>query len=199
MYCYKFRVFYDAVEDFVRDIEILANDNFESFHNILYSSIGLSGNELSSFSICDSKWNKKQEITLVDMFDDQDVEVPEYDEMDDHSTHSNIPKFVMKDALLKDFISDPHQQIIYEYNFLNPQFFYIELLKTLQADPKVTYPRCTNSVKELPKQAPTLNLSDEDSKFIPEEGYDEEDLDAFNDDFNDDFSDFESFEGPSEY
>ena len=55
------------------------------------------------------------------------------------------------------------------------------------------------AVKELPKQAPTLNLSDEDSKFIPEEGYDEEDLEAFNDDFNDDFSDFESFEGNSEY
>ncbi|HNX21937.1 MAG TPA: hypothetical protein PKG88_06190 [Bacteroidales bacterium] len=199
MYYYKFRVFYDTVEDFVRDIEILANDNFESFHNILYTSIGLSGNELASFSICDAKWNKKQEITLVDMFDDQDVEVPEYDEMDDHSTHSNIPKFVMKDALLKDFITDPHQQIIYEYNFLNPQFFYIELLKTLQVDPKVTYPRCTNSVKELPKQAPTLNLSDEDSKFVTEEGYDEEDLEAFNEDFNDDFSDFESFEGPSEY
>lgn len=199
MYYYKFRVFYDAVEDFVRDIEILANDNFESFHNILYTSIGLSGNELSSFSICDAKWNKKQEITLVDMFDDQDVELPEYDEMDDHSTQSNIPKFVMKDALLKDFIVDPHQQIIYEYNFLNPQFFYIELLKTLQVDPKVTYPRCTNSVKELPKQAPTLNMSDEDSKFVAEEGYDEEDLDAFNDDFNDEFSDFESFEGPSEY
>jgi hypothetical protein len=199
MYYYKFRVFYDTVEDFVRDIEILANDNFESFHNILYTSIGLSGNELASFSICDAKWNKKQEITLVDMFDDQEVEVPEYDEMDDHSTQSNIPKFVMKDALLKDFITDPHQQIIYEYNFLNPQFFYIELLKTLQVDPKVTYPRCTNSVKELPKQAPTLNLSDEDSKFVTEEGYDEEDLEAFNEDFNDDFSDFESFEGPSEY
>ena len=199
MYYYKFRVFYDTVEDFVRDIEILANDNFESFHNILYTSIGLSGNELASFSICDAKWNKKQEITLVDMFDDQEVEVPEYDEMDDHSTQSNIPKFVMKDALLKDFITDPHQQIIYEYNFLNPQFFYIELLKTLQVDPKVTYPRCSHSVKELPKQAPTLNLSDEDSKFVTEEGYDEEDLEAFNEDFNDDFSDFESFEGPSEY
>ena len=54
-------------------------------------------------------------------------------------------------------------------------------------------------MKELPKQAPTLNLSDEDSKFVTEEGYDEEDLEAFNEDFNDDFSDFESFEGPSEY
>lgn len=199
MYYYKFRVFYDAVEDFVRDIEILSTDNFESFHNILYSSIGLTGNELASFSICDAKWNKKQEITLIDMFDDQEVETPEYDENDDFSTQSNIPKFVMKDSFLKDFIIDPHQQIIYEYNFLNPQFFYIELLKTLEVNPNITYPRCTNSVKELPKQVQTLNFNEEESVFVSEDGYSEEDLDAFNDDLNDDISEFDQFDENREY
>jgi hypothetical protein len=199
MYYYKFRVFYDAVEDFVRDIEILSTDNFESFHNILYSSIGLTGNELASFSICDAKWNKKQEITLIDMFDDQEVETPEYDENDDFSTQSNIPKFVMKDSFLKDFIIDPHQQIIYEYNFLNPQFFYIELLKTLKIDPTVTYPRCTNSVKELPKQTPLLNFNEEDDLFVTEDGYSEEDLDAFNDELNEDISEFDQFDDTREY
>ncbi len=199
MYYYKFRAVCDAVDDFVRDIEIVSTDNFESFHNILYSSIGLTGNELASFSICDAKWNKKQEITLIDMYDDQEVETPEYDENDDFSTQSNIPKFVMKDALLKDFITDPHQQIIYEYNFLNPQFFYIELLKTLPVNPNITYPRCTNSVKELPKQVQTLNLIEEESLFVSEEGYSEEDLDAFNDGFNDDISEFDQFDETREY
>ena len=188
-----------SVEDFVRDIEILSTDNFESFHNILYSSIGLTGNELASFSICDAKWNKKQEITLIDMFDDQEVETPEYDENDDFSTQSNIPKFVMKDSFLKDFIIDPHQQIIYEYNFLNPQFFYIELLKTLKIDPTVTYPRCTNSVKELPKQTPLLNFNEEDDLFVTEDGYSEEDLDAFNDELNEDISEFDQFDDTREY
>ena len=199
MYYYKFRVVCDTVDDFVRDIEILATYNFESFHNILYSSIGLTGNELASFSICDAKWNKKQEITLIDMFDDQEVETPEYDENDDFSTQSNIPKFVMKDVLLKDFITDPHQQMIYEYNFLNPQFFYIELLKTLEANPNITYPRCTNSVKELPKQAQALHIAEDDTEFVSEEGYSEEDLDAFNDEFNDDISEFDQFDDSREY
>ena len=199
MYYYKFRVVCDTVDDFVRDIEILATDNFESFHNILYSSIGLTGNELASFSICDAKWNKKQEITLIDMFDDQEVETPEYDENDDFSTQSNIPTFVMKDVLLKDFITDPHQQMIYEYNFLNPQFFYIELLKTLEANPNITYPRCTNSVKELPKQAQALHIAEDDTEFVSEEGYSEEDLDAFNDEFNDDISEFDQFDDSREY
>ena len=32
MYYYKFKVFYDEVEDFVRDVDVLANTNFEDFH-----------------------------------------------------------------------------------------------------------------------------------------------------------------------
>ena len=32
MYYYKFKVFYDEVEDFVRDVDVLANTNFEEFH-----------------------------------------------------------------------------------------------------------------------------------------------------------------------
>ena len=86
MFYYKFRVYFDEVEDFVRDIEILANDNFESLHNILYKSIGLEGNELASFSLCDSKWNKQNEITLIDMKDDEVEDAPEYEEEDGYTT-----------------------------------------------------------------------------------------------------------------
>ena len=114
MFYYKFRVNFDEVEDFVRDIEILSSDNFENFHKILYTSIGLKGNELASFSLCDVKWNKQKEITLIDMGDDSVAALPEYDENDGFTTKSNLPKFVMKDSVLKDFISDPHQHIIYE-------------------------------------------------------------------------------------
>jgi hypothetical protein len=186
MFYYKFRVYYDEVEDFVRDIEILSTDNFESFHNILFSSIGLVGHELASFSICDSKWNRKNDITLIDMCDDNESQVPDYDDADDFSTKTHIPKFVMKDSILKDFITDPHQNIIYEYDYLNPKIFYIELLKTQPASPDVQYPRCTNSVKEMPKQTErlltdpegVLPLDDEfvDDSYDFDDGYSDEDL-----------------------
>jgi len=196
MYYYKFRVHFDEVDDFVRDIEILATDNFESFHNILYTSIGLTGNELAAFSICDSKWNKTKEITLIDMFDDQEAQSPEYDDEDDFSTQSNIPKFVMKNSLLKDFITDPHQQLIYEYDFLNPRIFYIELLKTLEVREKVNYPRCTNSVKELPKQMEKMILPNLEGDFMIDETYnDEENMDDYDDDYlADNFSDLDNID-----
>lgn len=188
MYFYKFRVYYDEVEDFVRDIEILSNDNFENFHKILLASIGLDGQELASFYICDSKWNKQKEISLMDMGDDSEKEEPEYEEGDEFSLRSKLPISVMKDSLLKEFITDPHQHIMYEYDFLNPKVFYIELLKVLTAEDGVQYPRCTNKVKELPKQVKQQPLPNPDDGFDElleeeddldggfEEGYDDLDL-----------------------
>ena len=151
MYFYKFKISFDKVEGFERNIEILASDNFESFHQILYNTIGLKGHELASFSVCDAKWNKKQEITLIDMQDDTEVETPNYKEEEEFSTLSNLPKFIMKDAVLKDFITDPHQYIMYEYDFINPKVFYLELLKTLPAKENEEYPRCSFSKGILPE------------------------------------------------
>ena len=185
MYYYKFKISFDEVEDFERNIEILASDNFESLHNILYDSIGLTENELASFSICDAKWNKKQEITLIDMQDDRDTEDPNYEEDEEFSTSSNIPKYVMKDAILKDFITDPHQHIMYEYNFINPKVFYIELLKTLPVKENVKYPRCTLSEGMLPKP------EEHDITARPEDEFMNDFLDEVDDDvdFDEDFMD----------
>ena len=188
-YYYKFRVYFDDVEDFIRDIEILSTDNFESFHKAIVEAVGLKSGELASFSICDQKWNKQKEITLIDMGDNEQIEEPEYDEEDDFSTKSHLPKFVMANSTLKDFIADPHQHLIYEYDFLNPKIFYIELLKTLQVSENTDikhFPKCVHKSGEMPKEAPKLNSTitnepyleegDEfDSEF--EDGYNDEDLD----------------------
>ena len=182
MFYYKFKVYYDEVEDFVRDIEILANDSFENFHQILLSSIGLDGQELASFYLCDSKWNKQKEISLMDMGDDTEKEEPEYEENDEFSLRSHLPIFVMKDCLLKDFISDPHQHIMYEYDFLNPKVFYIELQKVLKADENVAYPRCTFKDKELPKSIKPALLPNPDDDFILD---DEDEDDGFTDGYDD--------------
>jgi len=198
MYFYKFKISFDEVEDFERNIEILSSDNFESFHHILYDSIGLKGHELASFSICDTKWNKKQEITLIDMQDDSETENPSYEEEEEFSTSSHIPRFIMKDAVLKDFITDPHQYIMYEYNFINPKIFYIELLKTLPAKENEDYPCCTFSKGELPATDENLPSSNPEDDFLNDflEEIDEDDLDdGFIEDqvWDDSQAEFDSF------
>lgn len=196
MYYYKFKVYFDEVEDFVRDVEILANDNFESFHKLIYDCTGLKGNEFAAFSICDQKWNKQKEITLFDTSDDDAYvdESPDYEDEDQYSTKSNLPKFVMSEALLKDFITDPHQHIMYEYDFMNPKVFYIELQKALQTDSADEFPRCTYKKEELPKERLQVKLDDPDDLEL--EDFDNEDEldDLFGDGMDmDDLADLNEF------
>ena len=182
MYTYKFRLFFDEVEDFVRDFELLAEHTFLDFHHAIIQNInGLDGIELSSFYICDSKWHKMKEITLIDMSDEEE----------DSENNQQLPKIPMEEAVLSNLIDDPHQRLIYEYDFLNLKTFFIELLKSSEANKKYTYPRCTASTGELPKQVNAhqkdefdfldLNYEDFDEEEM-EDFYDEEDLQGLSDD-----------------
>lgn len=177
MSVYKFRLLFDEVEDFVRDYEILSNQTFEDFHNIIIKTInGLNNLELASFYTTDRKWEKTQEITLIDMSDN---EAPE----------ENRP-LIMSNAILSNFIDDPHQRMIYEYDFLLLKTFYIELLKVTEENPKITYPICTHSVGELPKAITNIQpdtLLEENTEILEENDqdtfFDEGDLEGFSEDF----------------
>ncbi|MCR4879244.1 MAG: plasmid pRiA4b ORF-3 family protein [Bacteroidales bacterium] len=200
MYYYKFKVFYDEVEDFVRDVDVLANSNFEDFHLFLYQCLGLQGNEFAAFSICYQKWNKQKEITLMDTSEDEEMaEAPEYDDEDSFSTKSQLPRFVMKDSILKDFITDPHQHILYEYDFIDPKTFYIEFQKVAQTEKPDEFPRCTFQKGTLPTRINPKNMPQPDvdeASLLLDEMEDEDDdfNDGFNDGYNEeDYSDLNEF------
>ncbi|MDR1182040.1 MAG: plasmid pRiA4b ORF-3 family protein [Bacteroidales bacterium] len=183
MYIYKFRLLFDEVEDFVRDYEISAGQTFKEFHDIIVRTItGLGKQELASFYICDRRWEKKIEITLIDMDTDEDINA---------SDEENISKMIMSDSVLSDFIDDPHQRLIYEYDFFNVKTFYIELLKTTEVKTRKKYPRCIHHAGEIPTSMfnlspESLNLLDiEDDSLEDEEikdYYDEEDIQSLNED-----------------
>jgi len=182
MYTYKFRLLFDEVEDFVRDYEILSDQTFKDFHDVIIKSItGLDGKELASFYICDGRWEKKKEITLIDMNADEDSDISAAEKED-------VPKAIMSESVLSDFIDDPHQRLIYEYNFLNMSTFYIELIKTFEKNDMVKYPRCTHAVGEMPKTSAQLLNEDLDIDFGDDDEdenidyYDEEDFQSLNDD-----------------
>jgi hypothetical protein len=101
----------------------------------------------------------------------------------------------MKDSLLKDFITDPHQQIIYEYDFLDPYIFYIELLKAAPATEGVEYPRCTKKEKEMQLKIVHSKLLDDLAGLEIHDAEDLDDLDDLDNSFDDDdFADFEQFD-----
>ena len=161
MHVYRFRILFEDVEDFYRDIEIMSTSTFEDFHKAIMQSIDITGNEFASFYICDSKWNRKKEIAVEDMSDEgEEVE--------------NAP-LVMSKCKLADYIDDPHQRLIYIYDFLTMNEFYIELSKIIPADKKVKYPRCVRKSGMLPKSGSPI------SSRIPSE-FDEEEIFVENED-----------------
>lgn len=136
MHIYKFRMLIEENDNFIRDIEIQANQTFEDFHKMIVECVNLNGNELASFFICDQKWNKLQEITLIDMMEGagQDEEDVNPDE-----------KYVMNESLIRDFINEPHQRLLYEYDFLDLKTFFIELLSVFRKKDDDPFPRCSLS------------------------------------------------------
>jgi hypothetical protein len=140
MQAYRFRLLSEEQDDFLRDIEIKPGQTFKDFHDIILESVEIEGNELASFFICDPQWNKEREITLIDM----GLKVPDTDFDDDERKPVKvpIPVMIMEDVKIREVIEDPHQRILFEYNFLNPRTFFIELLKIVDADPKKVYPVC---------------------------------------------------------
>lgn len=158
MHIYKFRILSDEKEDFIRDIEIKSTQTFESFHYAIIESIEFAGNELASFFICDRKWNKTKEITLIDM----KIEIDEKEKNDDFDDEEEVKivyqTSIMKDSKINQFIEDPHQRMVWEYDFFNLRTLYIELLKIVPAIDGIDYPRCTLKKENILEHPEIINL-----------------------------------------
>lgn len=177
MHIYKFRMISEENDNFLRDIEIQANQTFEDFHNIISETVKLNGNELASFHVCDQKWNKLQEITLIEMIDESE---------EGEETRHIEETYVMSKAVVRDFINEPSQRLLYEYDFLNMKTFYIELLSVYKQKDDVKYPRVTNKRGEIIEPV------------LPEALIDDEELrNQLLQDFEDIIDD--TLENPSEY
>jgi hypothetical protein len=153
MLIYKFKIVNDENDNFYREIEIKPGNTFKDFHNMLGDCIKFNPGEMASFYICDNKWNKVQEISLCDM--------DEPDEREKDAEDDAKPVKMMDDVKLKESIIDPHQRMIYVYDFLKMHTFYIELSKITDGDEKISYPRCIKSVSDIQKPKKIIPKNEE--------------------------------------
>lgn len=141
MHAYRFRISSDDNEEFLRVIDVLANQTFEDFHNTLVSTCKFNERELASFYLCDNEWHKKREITLMDMNVDDD------EEDEEHQLRKKV--LVMQDVKMNQVINDPHQKILYVFDFMKMITLNIELVKILEADMENKYPLIVQQESEL--------------------------------------------------
>lgn len=194
MHIYRFKFTFEEQDEFVREFDVRSDQTFEEFHNAIVEHLGLDPGTLSSFFITDYRFRKKREISLIDMSPEERPE--------DFDEEQEVEKMlVMKDAVLSDYIDDPHQKLLYVYDYLNYWTFYLELFKILSVSEKETYPRVAKAIGEIPREltakAHLLAGSDLGLELgFDEDQYDPEDLKSLDDGFLDEeggvsFDDFE--------
>lgn len=142
MAVYKFKVWFEEFEETFRVIEIKSTQTFFDFHKAILDAIGFDQKQMASFYMSNDSWKKFQEITLEDMSDDDD---------DGPEVAPKLP--VMAKSKLVDYIIDPHQKMIYIYDFMELWTLHAELTGIeIKEKAGVKYPVCTKTVGLAPKQ-----------------------------------------------
>ncbi len=147
MLIYRFKVTCDEADDFLREIEIQPGQTFLDFHHILVDSSELLHCENASFFMTDKKYKKDREVSLKPL----KRQVRKYDEDIDQVVTESVSLPVMKNEKLKDYIEDPHQKMIYEFQGRDTYILYLELFRIFRSDGLASYPQCVKRSGELPK------------------------------------------------
>jgi len=179
MTVYRFRVSFEDHNDIYRDIEILSNQSFDELHQMIQQAIGFDASKNATFFISNDYWRREKEIPLEIV-----IENPE-----------KKGKNKSKKTYLCDYIDDPHQKLIYYFDFEKVEsanwVFTVELIKLLPEDNSAFYPRIVKTLGVALKQykvqkfSPS-NLEDDEEekpktkskKAISEKIFDEEEFAA---------------------
>ena len=176
---YKFLLLSDEVETFSREICIDSEATFLELNDAILESVNYTKDQLTSFFICEDNWEKREEVTLIEM---------------DSSSDEDI--WLMEDTRL---IEDEHQRMLFVFDMMAERSFFMEL-REIELGKNLLDPLCTKvkgkapkqvmSIEELDKKmAATSSIDIDEDDFGIENGYnpDELDTDGFSDmDFNED-------------
>ncbi len=167
---YRVRVILDSEEDVVRDIALDSESSFEDFHNAIVQSFGLDGLEMASFFDSNEAWEQGEELSLFGMYD------------------NSSQTLSMAEVKIEDRLENPHDRMLYIYDFLNMWTFFVELIeKADKTDSTEIYPQLISTLGNMPADKPDMQFeSDINDADIDDDDLDESD-DMFDDYDEDDF------------
>ncbi|MCX7954119.1 MAG: hypothetical protein N3A01_02890 [Bacteroidales bacterium] len=132
---YKFRATIDEDKEFMMDIEIKDNSTFYDFHTFIQEELEYDKSYLASFYIASHSWRPLIEIPQIIINPDSEKKV-----------------CTMENAILKDYIKDAHQKILYLFDNIYNRYLKLELIETKDENPDLYYPICTNFKGKIPPQ-----------------------------------------------
>lgn len=117
----KLRVLVDYVEDDVfRDIVLYADSTFEELHIAIQHAFAFDNQHMASFYKSDDRWEKGDEITLMDM------------------SESGTP--IMSETIVGEHLTEPGQKMLYVFDFFLMWCFFVEVVAIGPAEPGTDYP-----------------------------------------------------------
>lgn len=155
---YKFRIISDESEDFFRVIEIDSAQTMEEFHNAIVDSVGYEKGHVSSFYTSNDEWDREQEISLMDMSDED----------------TDIPALLMSETLIGSAIKAEDSKLVYVFDFFSDRAFYITLTEISEPEEDKNYPFLSMSNGEAPEQ---FQVDDELEEIMKQLNIDELDDD----------------------
>ena len=198
MIVYRFKVTFENNDDFVREIDLSADQNFFDFYSSIIENLKLDKNLSTAFFLCDHKYRKKKSISLPSEKVSSEIKGEEEEE------NSDAIELTMDKCHLNEYIDDPHQRFLFIYDIAADWNFYIELIKILPVHNQNIYPQIVKSVgptpselvkktiplpgedptddDELEESDPGVMDSEEEESHTSASLYDEEDLEDLNDD-----------------
>ena len=97
----------DDVDDFRRVYEADSDATFWELHKAILDSANYPDDQMTSFYMCNDRWEKGQEVTLVEMGSNF-----EYDNM------------VMESTRLSELLEESGQRMIYVFDPMNERYFF---------------------------------------------------------------------------
>ena len=164
---YRFTIISDEVDNFRREIQIDSDATFLDFHNAILKSVGYPNDQMTSFFICDDKWEKETEVTLEDM-----------------GTSSDMDSWIMEETPLSELLEDEKQHMLYIFDPLADRAFFIELTEIITGK-DLDEAICTKSTGDAPQQlldfdqlmAAQVVATDLDDNFGNDDDFDLDEID----------------------
>lgn len=136
---FHFRMLSDENDNFVRDYQVLYDMSLLDFHRFICQDLGFDDENMCSFYLSDSQWDKLQEYTLMDMG------------LSPEETPEGMP-IAMDSVLLGQVVQNKNERLIYLFDVLGDRALYLELMQSMEASESATYPLVSLSESAAPGQ-----------------------------------------------
>lgn len=131
---YRFKLVSDEVSNFSREIEIDSDSTFLQLRNAILDSVDYSKDDIDSFFLCDDEWERREEITLVEMDSSSDYDI-----------------WLMEDTPIDELVEDEGQKMVFVFDYLTERSFFMEL-KEIIPGRSLSEPVCTLKKGKAPMQ-----------------------------------------------